>query len=97
MLVREDKVDPNVQGRAGCQFQSPFTNQIYYASVENHMLVIKHYDKHEKGRENDRLDIIPMEVSACFASPDVVCVTVVGFHAGSNDSAMNTYIILCPE
>lgn len=92
MMIRSRRIPGNAGGRAGCQFQSPFTNQIYYASVEYGALVLRHYDDRELARA--AVSLIPSGgVSACFASPGVVCVTVAGFPANSDQSGMDTYLL----
>lgn len=97
MLIRSKRVQNNATGRAGCQFQSPFTNQIYYASIEQGTLYLRHYDGHELAR-HEGIGLIPSGgVSACFASPGMVAITVAGFPANSGDSGMDTYILSLVE
>lgn len=97
MRIRFKVVDPNTQGRVGCQFQSPFTNQIYYATVEGGILFLRHYDGHELGKESEALGYQAGQLSACFASPGMVAVTVAGFTPGTNNSIMGTYVIPLAE
>lgn len=97
MLIRTKRVDGNTGGRAGCQFQSPFTNQIYYASVEHGALYLRHYDGHELAKEGHVALTPSGGVSACFASPGEVCVTVAGFNPGTDNSGMDTYVLPLSE
>jgi hypothetical protein len=93
MQIRTKRVQNNAGGRAGCQFQSPFTNQIYYASVEHGTLYLRHYDGHELAKEQGVALLPSGGVSACFASPGMVCVTVAGFEANADNSGMDTYVL----
>jgi hypothetical protein len=96
MRIREFEVQNNQQGRVGCQFQSPFTNQIYYVSIEHGAVVLRDWGKVERGREGN-VGVVPLDLSACFAQPGLVCVTVGGFTAGSENSRMETYTIPLAE
>jgi len=97
MLIRSARVENNTAGRAGCQFQSPFTNAIYYCSVEHGAIVLRDWGQVERGREGGVTLIPSGGVSACFASPGQVCVTVSGFDAGQSNSGMDTYILSLVE
>lgn len=93
MIIRSKRVANNPGGRVGTQFQSPFTNQIFYASIEQGAIVLRDWAGAEKAREQQNNPLIPLDLSADFASPGQVAVTVAGFTADSNDSRMDTYIL----
>lgn len=95
--IRTTRVDNNAAGRNGCQFQSPYTNQIYYATIEHGAIVLRDWGQAEKARE-EGVTLLPSgTVSACFASTHEVCVTVSGFPADTNKSGMDTYILMFTE
>lgn len=93
MIIRSKRVANNPSGRVGCQFQSPFTNQIFYASVEHGTLYLRHYDGRELAKEQGVALLPSGGVSACFASPGMVCVTVAGFVPDTDGSGMDTYVL----
>lgn len=97
MIIRSKRVANNPSGRVGCQFQSPFTNAIFYASIEQGAIVLRDWAGTEKAREQQNNPLIPLDLSADFASPGQVAVTVAGFTANSNDSGMDTYILSLTE
>jgi len=97
MLIRTKRVQNNASGRVGCQFYSRYTGSIYYASVEQGAIVLRDWAGTERAREQQANPLVPLDLSADFASPGQVAVTVAGFEPNTNDSGMDTYIIAMPE
>jgi hypothetical protein len=95
-LIRNATVDNNVGGRSGCQVMSPRTGQIYYCSIEGGMITLRRWDKGVLGQDGP-IAVTPTGISADFANEHEVCVTVSGFHAGTNDSCLATYLIEVSE
>lgn len=93
MRIRTTRIVNNTGGRCGCQFQSPFTNQVYYASLEHGQIVLRDYGQIERGREQTYVTLTPLTLSACFATRERVCVTLAGFPAGTDNSGVDTYLI----
>jgi hypothetical protein len=92
MLIREETIGDNQAGRGGCLLPSPYTGAIYYVTVEHGWVVVKDWGKAEKARERqDRCVMADPKVSACFAHQHAIIVHVQGFHAGTSDSASQTF------
>ena len=91
-LIRSKRVEANAGGRAGCQFQSPYSGAIYYASVEHGAMYLRDWAGDARARQ-DGVTLVPTGVSACFAAPGQVCATIVGFPANTDQSGMDTYLI----
>jgi hypothetical protein len=90
--IRWERTDNNQGGRAGTQVFSPYTGQGHYVTIEQGMLHIRHYDRHDLGTP-EPVEIAVVEVTATFASPGQVCVTLAGFTGDSRDSVMDTRLI----
>jgi hypothetical protein len=95
-LIRSKRLAGNQAGRAGTQVQSPYSGAIHYVSIEYGMIVIRHYDGREMAREGP-VQLAVTGVTAGFAEPGKVCVTLAGFTAGIGDSGMDTYVIPVKE
>lgn len=96
MLIRSKTIGDNVSGRGGCVLPSPYSGAIHYVSIEHGRLYVRDWAGAVKGQDGP-VTLAGPHVSACFANPTQVCVTVAGFHAGGNDSGMDTYILDVPE
>ena len=96
MLIRTKRVQNNASGRVGCQFYSRYTGSIYYASVEQGAIVLRDWAGTEKARDGG-VTLVPLDLSADFASPGQVAVTVAGFEPNTNDSGIDTYVLTLNE
>lgn len=96
MLIRSKTIANNVGGRGGCLLSSPYSGGIYYVSIEHGRLYVRDWAGAEKAQDGP-VTLAGPQVSASFANPTQVCVTVAGFHPNSNDSGMDTYILDVPE
>lgn len=95
-LIRSRATPNNQGGRGGCLLMSPHTANVFYVTIEYGRIVVRDYDGNERAQDGPTALAGP-HVSACFASPGQVAVTVVGFHANTSDSAIETYLFDLPE
>lgn len=93
MIIRSKRVPNNPSGRVGCQFYSRYSGSIYYATIEHGAIVLRDWAGAERAREQQNNPLIPLDLSADFASPGQVAVSIAGFDANTEDSRMDTYIL----
>lgn len=92
MLIRSDTTDGNTAGRGGCVLHSPFTNGIYYVTVEHGSIIVRGWDTNVVRAKDGPVIAAGPHVSACFANPGEVLVVIAGFDAGTNNSRIDTYL-----
>jgi GH25 family lysozyme M1 (1,4-beta-N-acetylmuramidase) len=90
--IRFKTIEDNQQGRAGTQVMSPYTGQVHYATLEHGALHIRHYDGHDLGQA-ESVEIAVLQITAHFANPGQVCVTLAGFTPDTRDSVLDTRLI----
>lgn len=93
MKIRETRIPGNQGGRCGCQFRSPYSGQTYYATVESGHLTLRDWGGGQFSQEPTLVTIAANQLTAHFVSEREVCVTVAGFHANSDDSATETFVL----
>lgn len=97
-LIRTKRTDNNAGGRDGCQVMSPRSGAIFYVTVEHGVLLVRDYAGNERARDPDPVTLVPSgTISADFASPGQVCVTVSGFPSDTNQSGIDTYLLPLAE
>jgi biotin carboxyl carrier protein len=90
--IRFKTIEDNQQGRAGTQVLSPYTGQVHYVTLEHGALHIRHYDGHDLGQA-EAVEIAVIQITAHFANPGQVCVTLAGFTPDTRDSVLDTRLI----
>lgn len=96
MLIRSRRTENNVGGRGGCELHSPYTNGVYYVTIENGRVVVRGWGPGILAQDGP-VTLAGPHVSACFANPGEVVVTVVGFDPGTNNSGIDTYLFPLKE
>lgn len=89
-LIRSKTTPDNQSGRGGCQVQSPFNWAVYYVTIEHGAIVVRDWGGGEIGRDGP-VSLAGPHVSGSFAAPNVLVITIAGFHANTNDSGIDTY------
>jgi GH25 family lysozyme M1 (1,4-beta-N-acetylmuramidase)/biotin carboxyl carrier protein len=90
--IRLKTIEDNQQGRAGTQVLSPYTGQVHYVTLEHGALHVRHYDGHDLGQA-EAVEIAVLQITAHFANPGQVCVTLGGFTPDTRDSVLDTRLI----
>lgn len=93
MRIRETSTPGNPTGRGGCQFRSPYSGQTYYATVEYGHVVLRDWGKRQLAWESEAVTVASGQLSAHYINEHEVCVTVASFHANTQDSAMETFVL----
>jgi hypothetical protein len=94
--IRWERTDNNQGGRAGTSVISPYTGQVHYVTVERGSLHVRHYDRHDLGTP-EPVEIAVVEVTAHFANPGQVEITLSGFTPDTRDSVLDTRLINVQE
>jgi hypothetical protein len=95
-LIRSKRTDNNTSGRGGCELWSPYSNGIYYLTVEHGEIVVRGWGDEVLAKDGP-VRLAGPHVSACFANPGHIAVTIVGFDPGTNNSGIDTYLFPLEE
>lgn len=97
-LIRTKRTPNNPGGRGGCLLHSPYTNAVWYVTVEQGMIIIRDYAGNAHA-EDGPIALVAPHVSACFANPGEVCVNIAGFIGDDPQTrtGMDTYLLPLAE